>query len=171
MSPEEKIRRQKESDLELALETTFGEKDDEEIGGLKLPSTKEEFDDFTETLSRKLLPLSKHTNDFVNFTEVLTRNLCASSRPYIMQIILYVIQIFIFILVYSADIKKIRNTLDNLYLEKQKLEKGDKNKKTKGKGRAKLKLEGDRDNVSIFINLLKTTILHFPFPVLAFSLC
>ncbi|KAF7279670.1 eukaryotic translation initiation factor 3 subunit j [Rhynchophorus ferrugineus] len=132
VSPEEKLRRQKESDLKLALETTFGEKDDEEIGGLKLPSTKEEFEDFTETLSKKLSPLSRHTNDFVNFTEILTRNLCASMN--------------------SADIKKIKNTLDNLYLEKQKIEKGDKNKKTKGKGRAKLKLEGDRDNLSAYVN-------------------
>lgn len=46
----------------------------------------------------------------------------------------------------SADIKKIRNTLDNLYLEKQKIEKGDKAKKNKGKGKAKLKMEGE--NVS-----------------------
>lgn len=47
----------------------------------------------------------------------------------------------------SADIKKIRNTLDNLYLEKQKMEKGDKAKKNKGKGKAKLKMEGE--NVSM----------------------
>ncbi|XP_008486813.1 eukaryotic translation initiation factor 3 subunit J-like [Diaphorina citri] len=32
--------------------------------------------------------------------------------------------------------------LDNMYIEKQKLEKGDKPKK-KGKGKAKLKVEGD----------------------------
>lgn len=53
----------------------------------------------------------------------------------------------------SADIKKIRNTLDNLYLEKQKMEKGDKAKKNKGKGKAKLKMEGE--NVST--NLKKKT--------------
>lgn len=51
----------------------------------------------------------------------------------------------------SLDIKKIKNTLDNLYLEKQKIEKGEKPKKSKGKGKAKLKMEGD--NVS-FLNYL-----------------
>ncbi|XP_030766882.1 eukaryotic translation initiation factor 3 subunit J [Sitophilus oryzae] len=132
LSPEEKLRMQKESDLKLALETTFGEKEDEEIGGLKLPSTKEEFEEFTNVLSKKLSPLSKHPTEFVNFTEELARNLCASMN--------------------SADIKKIKNTLDNLYLEKQKIEKGDKNKKTKGKGKAKLKLEGDKDNLSAYVN-------------------
>lgn len=49
----------------------------------------------------------------------------------------------------SLDIKKIKNSLDNLYLEKQKIEKGEKTKKNKGKGKAKLKMEGD--NVSIYI--------------------
>lgn len=132
LSPEEKLRMQQESDLKIALETTFGDKDEEDIGGLKLPSTKEEFEDFTSSLTKKLSPLSKHTNEFVNFTEVLTRNLCAAMS--------------------SADIKKIRNTLDNLYLEKQKIEKGDKNKKTKGKGKAKLKLEGDNVNLSAYVN-------------------
>ena len=60
----------KESDLKLALETTFGEKDgQEEIGGLKLPVTTEEFNEFTEELSKKLVLLSKHTVEYVNFTE------------------------------------------------------------------------------------------------------
>lgn len=47
----------------------------------------------------------------------------------------------------SNDIKKIKTTIDNMFLEKQKLEKGDKAKsKGKGKGKAKLKLEDE--NVS-----------------------
>lgn len=46
----------------------------------------------------------------------------------------------------SFDIKRVKNTLDNLYLEKQKIEKGDKSKKSKGKGKAKLKM--DDGNVS-----------------------
>lgn len=130
LSPEERLRMQQESDLKLALETTFGDKDsteDAELGGLKLPSTKEEFEEFTDTLTKKLTPLSRHGNEYVNFTEGLTRNLCAVMS--------------------SLDIKKIKNALDNLYLEKQKMEKGDKSKKNKGKGKAKLKLEGD--NVSL----------------------
>lgn len=49
---------------------------------------------------------------------------------------------------HSADIKRIKLTVDNLYIEKQKSEKSDKSKKpAKGKGKAKLKVEGD--NVSI----------------------
>lgn len=125
LSPEERLRIQKESDLKIALETTFGDGDaeDEEIGGLKLPSTKEEFDEFTETLTKKLTPLARHGNEYVNFADNLTRNLCAVMN--------------------SSDIKKVKNTLDNLYLEKQKIEKGDKSKKNKGKGKAKLKLESD----------------------------
>ncbi|KAL1501634.1 hypothetical protein ABEB36_006929 [Hypothenemus hampei] len=131
---EEQIRMQKESDLKLALETTFGGKDsveDEYFGGVKLPSTKQEFEEFTETLTKQLTPLSRHGNEYVNFTEGLTRNLCAVMS--------------------SSDIKKIKNTLDNLYLEKQKIERGDKSKKTKGKGKAKLKLEGE-NQLSAYVN-------------------
>lgn len=58
----------------------------------------------------------------------------------------------------SLDIKKIKNTLDNLYLEKQKIEKGEKSKKNKGKGKAKLKM--DDGNVSFFSGR------HWTFPEL-----
>uniref|UniRef100_A0A8D9C0F3 Eukaryotic translation initiation factor 3 subunit J n=1 Tax=Cacopsylla melanoneura TaxID=428564 RepID=A0A8D9C0F3_9HEMI len=48
------------------------------------------------------------------------------------------------LLVPSADIRKIKMGLDNMYIEKSKMEKGDKPKKGgKGKGKAKLRLEGD----------------------------
>ncbi|CAM6031661.1 unnamed protein product, partial [Sphagnum compactum] len=44
----------------------------------------------------------------------------------------------------STNIRKIKTTVDNLYLEKQKLEKGDKPKKAKGgKLKARLRVEGD----------------------------
>lgn len=43
----------------------------------------------------------------------------------------------------STSIRKIKTTVDNLYLEKQKLEKGDKPKKKGGKVKAKLRVEGD----------------------------
>lgn len=71
---------QKESDLKLALETTFGGSAPEEIDGLKLPSSTGEFEEFTETLTKQLTPLSRHGNDYVNFTEGLARNLCAVSE-------------------------------------------------------------------------------------------
>ncbi|XP_019881552.1 eukaryotic translation initiation factor 3 subunit J isoform X2 [Aethina tumida] len=133
VSPEEKLRRQKESDLKLALETTFGGEQTGGIDGLSLPTSKEEFEEFTESLSKKLLPLSKSV-EYPNFTEGLIRNLCATMS--------------------SLDIKKIKNTLDNLYLEKQKIEKGEKPKKSKGKGKAKLKMEGDNQlsQLSAYVN-------------------
>lgn len=38
--------------------------------------------------------------------------------------------------------------VDNLLIEKQKLEKGEKPKKAKGKGKAKLKIEGENTMLS-----------------------
>lgn len=126
ISPEEKLRRQQESDLKLALETTFGCSKNNDISDISLPSSNEEFEVFTDNLSKKLTPLSKST-EYPTFVENLTRSLCATMS--------------------SLDIKKVKNSLDNLFLEKQKIEKGDKAKKNKGKGKAKLHIEGD--NVSI----------------------
>ncbi|KAJ8962681.1 hypothetical protein NQ318_001078 [Aromia moschata] len=114
-------RRQQESDLNIALETTFGgEKVSSGIDDLSLPETKEEFEVFTDVLTKKLTPLSKST-EYTIFIENLTRNLCATN---------------------------------NLYLEKQKIEKGDKAKKNKGKGKARLKVEGDSQlsQLSAYVN-------------------
>lgn len=47
----------------------------------------------------------------------------------------------------SNNIRKVKGVLDNLYLEKQKLEKGDKPKKSKG-GKVKARLKLDGENVS-----------------------
>jgi translation initiation factor 3 subunit J len=56
--------------------------------------------------------------------------------------------IIVFFSVPSTSIRKIKNSVDNFYLEKQKLEKGDKPKKGKaGKKGVKLRVEGQ--NVSI----------------------
>lgn len=80
---EEKIRMQKESDLKIALETTFGGDTNNTpstgLDGLSLPTTKEEFQDFTDSLSKKLLGLSKNT-EYPVFTENLLRNLCATCK-------------------------------------------------------------------------------------------
>jgi Translation initiation factor eIF3 subunit. len=43
----------------------------------------------------------------------------------------------------SHDLKKLKTTVENMFLEKTKAEKGDKTKKSKGKGKVKLKVEGD----------------------------
>ncbi|XP_018572394.1 eukaryotic translation initiation factor 3 subunit J [Anoplophora glabripennis] len=134
ISSEERLRRQKESDLKIALETTFGgDKVSSGIGDLDMPNTKEEFENFADVLSKKLTPLSKNI-EYPTFIENLTRNLCATMS--------------------SIDIKRIKNSLDNLYLEKQKIEKGEKTKKNKGKGKAKLKMEGDNQlsQLSAYVN-------------------
>lgn len=64
------------------------------------------------------------------------------------------ITVLFFFAVNSNDLKKIKTTVDNLYLEKQKIEKGQKAKKNKGKGKAILRMEGD--NVSIFKRVIWT---------------
>lgn len=50
----------------------------------------------------------------------------------------------------STNIRKIKTTLDNLYLEKQKIEKGDKpKKKAATKVKARLRIEGDVSAISV----------------------
>lgn len=127
LTPEERMKRQQESDLKLALETTFGGTNTN-LGDL--PSNKDEFNEFGDNLAKKLALLSKHS-EYSNFSENLIRNLCAPLP--------------------SIEIKKIKNSLDNLYLEKQKIEKGDKSKKNKGKGKVKLKVD-DANPLSAYVN-------------------
>lgn len=126
LTPEERLRMQKESDLKLALETTFSTGDS--LGDL--PTNKDDIQEFGDNLSKKLLSMSKNA-EFVNFAENLIRNICAGLP--------------------SHDIRKIKNSLDNLYLEKQKFEKGDKAKKNKGKGKVKLKVD-DANPLSAYVN-------------------
>lgn len=86
VSLEERLRKQKESDLNLALETTFGgDKVSSELNDLDMPNTKEEFENFTDLLSKKLTPLSKNA-EYPTFIENLTRNLCATSKFVLMKI-------------------------------------------------------------------------------------
>lgn len=79
ISPEEKLRRQKESDLSLALETTFRSGEGGSLGELTLPETKEEFETFADTLAKKLTLLSQNL-EYPTFIENLSRNLCATSE-------------------------------------------------------------------------------------------
>lgn len=123
----EKLRQQKlqeEADLKVAVET-FGISAESSMGsGLDAmnPSTKEEFEEFSKALVKKIIPFSS-SQHFPFFAEELIRNMCVAMN--------------------SADMKKLKNTLDNLQLEKAKIEKGDKAKKNKGKGKAKLRIEGE----------------------------
>lgn len=54
----------------------------------------------------------------------------------------------------SANIRKVKGILDNLYLEKQKLEKGDKPKKKAG-GKVKARLRMDGENVRILLEVCR----------------
>lgn len=81
ITPEEKLKRQKESDLNIALETTFGDtKETTDSSGLNFnASTKEELDELAESLSKKLQPLSKST-EYPAFAENLVRDLCVTCK-------------------------------------------------------------------------------------------
>ncbi|XP_049762605.1 eukaryotic translation initiation factor 3 subunit J [Schistocerca cancellata] len=133
MTPEElqaeKKRQQKlqeEADLLVAMET-FGVKETVSTGidGMN-PDSKEEFDQFREALCKKINHYSKSPH-FPEFAEELIRNICVNLS--------------------STDLKKLKNTIENMFLEKSKIEKGDKAKK-KGKGKAKLRVEGDNTIVN-----------------------
>ncbi|XP_034938512.1 eukaryotic translation initiation factor 3 subunit J [Chelonus insularis] len=129
MTPEERraeqLRRQKmaeEADLRLAMET-FGVTAIDAM----MPDTKEEFESFGESLLQKINQFSKHT-EYPAFAEDLISRI-AVNLP-------------------STSLKKLGTTINNLAIEKQKLEKGDKGKKSKGKGKAKLKIEGENSHLS-----------------------
>ncbi|XP_015114556.1 eukaryotic translation initiation factor 3 subunit J [Diachasma alloeum] len=129
MTPEERraeqLRRQKmaeEADLRLAMET-FG------VTALDamMPDTKEEFEQFGEQLIAKINQFNKHT-EFPAFAEELINRIAVNLS--------------------SISLKKIKTTVENLAIEKSKIEKGDKGKKSKGKGKAKLKIEGENTHLS-----------------------
>lgn len=82
ISPEEKLKRQKESDLKLALETTFGDTKVKTVDTSDFnfnADTLEEFEELAEQLTKKLQPLSKST-EYPAFTENIIRNLCVSCK-------------------------------------------------------------------------------------------
>uniref|UniRef100_A0A182LTJ2 Eukaryotic translation initiation factor 3 subunit J n=1 Tax=Anopheles culicifacies TaxID=139723 RepID=A0A182LTJ2_9DIPT len=120
---------QEENDLKTAMETlgitpmTSGNG----IDGMH-PTTKEEFSELADAISKKLSNYRAHT-EYQGFLEDLLLKIFASLS--------------------SNNIRKAKTTLDNLYLEKQKVEKGDKPKKTKGiKVKAKLRVEGENSTLN-----------------------
>ena len=61
-----------------------------------------------------------------------------------MYVFIHFLFLNILITVPSTNIRRVKTAIDNLYLEKQKLEKGDKPKKPKGgKVKARLRVEGE----------------------------
>ncbi|XP_012278781.1 eukaryotic translation initiation factor 3 subunit J [Orussus abietinus] len=120
-------RLQEEADLRLAMET-FGVS---EISTTSLdtmiPDTKEEFDQLGEALRLKINQINKHA-EFPQFAEDLIKNVAVNLS--------------------SMNLKKVKTLMENLFIEKQKIEKGEKARKSKGKGKAKLKLEGDNSHLN-----------------------
>lgn len=130
LTPEEKRaeqlkrqRLQEEEDLRLAMET-FGVGIGENALSLDntVPDTMEEFEQYGSVLAQKINQFAKHA-EFPPFAEELVKTVALNLS--------------------SIHLKKVKTMIDNLLIEKQKVEKGDKAKKNKGKGKAKLKIEGE----------------------------
>ncbi|EDO63938.1 AGAP006613-PA [Anopheles gambiae str. PEST] len=136
MTPEQQLaekrrlqKLQEENDLKTAMETLgiTPMSTGNGIDGMH-PTTKEEFTELAEAISKKLANYRAST-EYQGFLEELLLKLFASLS--------------------SNNIRKAKTTLDNLYLEKQKVEKGDKPKKTKGiKVKAKLRVEGENTTLN-----------------------
>lgn len=132
MTPEQKLaeklriqKLQEESDLKNAMDTFGVTAIAGGIDGMH-PTSMEEFVELSDAITKKLSNY-KANPDYVAFLEDLVTKLFAT-QP-------------------SANIRKVKGILDNLYLEKQKLEKGDKPKKSKGgKVKARLRMDGENQN-------------------------
>lgn len=96
ISEEEKLKRQVESDLKLALETTFGGTGTP-ITGLDgfNPNTKEEFDEFAGALEKKLQPLSQSA-EYPAFSENVIRSLCAPRKATEKKVLKWLANCFFF---------------------------------------------------------------------------
>jgi translation initiation factor 3 subunit J len=114
---------QEESDLKIGLETLgLSPNASTSIESFN-PSTKEEFAEFADAISRTVSQF-KTKLEYGSFVDDLVRNLCAGLS--------------------STNIRRVKTSVENLYLEKQKLEKGDKpKKKPAAKVKATLRMEGD----------------------------
>ncbi|GAB0099684.1 Eukaryotic translation initiation factor 3 subunit J [Sergentomyia squamirostris] len=131
MTPEQRLaeklrieKEQKESDLKNALELlgVSGERVSGEGIDAMVPTNKAEFTEYAEAISKKVSNYKNH-EEFPGFIEDLVRNLCVQLN--------------------SIDLKKVKTTVDNLYTEKQKMEKEKSKKGGKAKSRAKLRYDGD----------------------------
>lgn len=123
LTPEEIQKLQEEADLRVAMET-FGVAETSTALGFDTmnPNTREEFDELQAAICKKVQSFAKSPH-FPGFAEELIRNICVNLT--------------------SHDLKKLKTTVENMFLEKSKAEKGDKTKKSKGKGKVKLKVEGE----------------------------
>lgn len=131
LTPEEKLRRQKlqEEEYTRAALDTLGLTSSSATIDSSNPKTKEDFTEFADAICKKVSQF-KTKDEYVPFLDELVRNLCAGLS--------------------STNIRKVKTSIDNLLLEKQKMEKGDKPKKKPGVGKvkARLRVEDDDDYAS-----------------------
>ena len=159
----EKLRiqyEQEQSDLCMALETTFSGAQTIQIDNL-FPVRKEDFQELNNALSKKFQSFNKSA-EYYHFVEQHIRNICASSKYFLkIRTVLktndtsstsrnFERKSFLtfskhsqILLVTSAELKNIRLTVSNLCSEKQKLENAEKSKKVKPKSKATLKLKNE----------------------------
>lgn len=152
MTPEERIaeklrlqKLQEAADLKLAMETLGIPSDPQssEEGSIDsmVPTNKAEFSQLAQLISNRV-GLFREKEDFANFVEELVKSISLHCKyqPLSMFDVFY--SSYYFISVSSIDIKRIKNSMDNLYIEKQKLEK-EKTKKPKKTNKPKLRMEAN----------------------------
>lgn len=150
MTPEEQIaeklrlqKLQEAADLKLAMETLGMTADSSVEGSIDgmVPTNKAEFTQLAQLISNRV-SLFREKDEFPNFVEELVKNIslhckcvqrppiveCLAKPPFILA-------------VSSIDIKRIKTAVDNLYIEKQKLEKEKTKKPKKGGNKPKLRME------------------------------
>lgn len=160
MTPEEKLAEklrlqkvQEESDLRAAMDTFGVVSDKTGIDGMQ-PTNKTELTELSEAISKKVSQF-KHLEDFPGFLEELVRSVCVNCELFFcflfvsncLFLTIYNRLTYFLIPVNSNDLQKIKKTVDNLYVEKQKMDK-EKNKKS-GKGKTKVTLRIESENVSL----------------------
>lgn len=104
------------------------------------PVTKDDFVAFEEAIRTKILS-HRDSDHFSFFAEELIRNICVNLN--------------------SAELKKLKITVESLHAEKSKVEKAsEKTKKAKGKAKARLRIEGDNvSKVNILSLVMKKKIV------------
>lgn len=139
---------QEEADLKTALETLGMTSSSGGIDGMN-PTNKTEFTELADAISKKL-SLYKNKEEYTGFLEDLIRSICANCKfKHFYLCCVYCYVNFFFLIVTSLDIRKIKTTMDTVYLEKQKLEK-EKTKKGKAKAKAGIRMERDNASVSLY---------------------
>lgn len=133
---------QEEADTKLALDTMgLGSSSGTNFDSFN-PKSKEEFADFATAIFKTITQF-KAEEEYVPFLDELVSKLCAGcelNKKFLSTKMKEFHELF---LVSSTNIRRIKTSLENLHLEKSKIEKGDKPKKKGPKVKAKLRMEED----------------------------